>query len=229
MYCTALVSLTRNCFGKALAESVANASTDPSPLLANGVLACLVCFGTMGHNPVFAQAPGGRGVEKKIATPLVIPRKSGGKKASRQTSPSSPRVNLIGLLIVSKPPNSTVFVNNEPRGETDAGGEIELKLPPGNYSIRVSRDGYITREADVDVLATPEAQQVEFTFGDAGRSGKGTSEHLLAHKSRSAGFDEGRRAGLCTDSVDAVRVRQPAKTIAIAISGLAILNTAYGK
>jgi len=167
MYCTALVSLTRNCFGKALAESVANASTDPSPLLANGVLACLVCFGTMGHNPVFAQAPGGRGVEKKIATPLVIPRKSGGKKASRQTSPSSPRVNLIGLLIVSKPPNSTVFVNNEPRGETDAGGEIELKLPPGNYSIRVSRDGYITREADVDVLATPEAQQVEFTLPTA--------------------------------------------------------------
>jgi tetratricopeptide (TPR) repeat protein len=135
--------------------------------MANGVLACLVCFGAMAHNPAFAQAPGGRGIEKKIATPRVILRKSGGKKASRQTLPSSPRVNLIGLLIVSKPPNSTVFINNEPRGETDAGGEIELKLSPGSYTVRVSHDGYMPREADVDVLPAPDAQQVEFVLPPA--------------------------------------------------------------
>lgn len=41
---------------------------------------------------------------------------------------------------------------------------MELKMSPGTYTVRVSRDGYIAREADVDVLATPDAQQVEFTL-----------------------------------------------------------------
>jgi hypothetical protein len=44
---------------------------------------------------------------------------------------------------------------------------MELRMSPGSYTVRVSHDGYITREADVDVLATPGSQQVEFTLPTA--------------------------------------------------------------
>jgi len=86
-------------------------------------------------------------------------RRSGRKSVLRKTLDSS-----ISLWIVSNPPTSKVLINGEPRGETDTTGEIEIKLPPGTYSIRVSKEGYITREADVDVLPAPEAQEVQFTL-----------------------------------------------------------------
>lgn len=110
--------------------------------------------------PVFSQ-PGTRPSMK--AHPRETPRKTARRSQSRtQAAPSA-----ISLWIVSNPPISNVFVNGEPRGETDAGGEMELKMSPGTYTVRVSRDGYVAREADVDVLPTPDAQQVEFALPTA--------------------------------------------------------------
>lgn len=122
------------------------------------LLLFLGCY--LQARPVFSQ-PGARtkittGPRTTSRTPV---RRAPGKK---QSTPS-----VVSLWVVSNPPASKVFVNGEPRGETDAGGEIELKLIPGSYSVRVSRDGYIAREADVDVLAAPEAQQVEFALPPA--------------------------------------------------------------
>jgi hypothetical protein len=110
--------------------------------------------------PVFSQ-PGAR--PTMIAGPRDPSRKPGHRTPpKRQSAPSA-----ISLWIVSNPPTSKVFVNGEPRGETDAGGEMELKMSPGTYTVRVSRDGYIAREADVDVLPTPAAQQIEFALPTA--------------------------------------------------------------
>jgi len=110
--------------------------------------------------PVFPQ-PGARPNVK--THPRETPRKTARRlPAQRQAAPSA-----ISLWVVSNPPSSKVFVNGEPRGETDGGGEMELKLSPGTYTVRVSRDGYIAREADVDVLPAPDAQQVEFALPTA--------------------------------------------------------------
>jgi hypothetical protein len=68
---------------------------------------------------------------------------------------------------VSKPSNTKVFINDDPRGETDANGEIEVGLPPGTYKIRLSREGYLTREAEIDLLPATDDQEVEFTLPSA--------------------------------------------------------------
>jgi hypothetical protein len=129
--------------------------------------ACLVplCFLLfigcyMQATPVFSQ-PGAR---PNIKT---HPRETSRKTARRSPSRRQAVPSAISLWVVSNPPISKVFVNGEPRGETDAGGEMELKMNPGTYTVRVSRDGYIAREADVDVLPTPDAQQVEFALPTA--------------------------------------------------------------
>ncbi len=98
-------------------------------------------------------------VEKVRTQPRVTSRSTNRGSASKRTT-----INTISLWIISNPANSKVFVNGESRGETNTGGELELKQTPGTYTVRVAHDGYITREADVDVLGTPEAQQVEFTL-----------------------------------------------------------------
>src|ERR1044072_2471114 len=110
--------------------------------------------------PVFSQ-PGARPNMK--AHPRAAPRKTARRPPSRKLAAPS----AISLWIVSNPPSSAVFVNGEHRGETNAGGEMELKVSPGSYTVRVSRDGYLAREADVDVLPTPDAQQVEFALPTA--------------------------------------------------------------
>src|SRR6185437_11888923 len=103
------------------------------------------------------------GARPSITThPRETSRRPSRKLVRKQTTST-----LISLWLVSNPPGSLVFVNGESVGSTDADGEIELKMNPGTYTVRVSRDGYITREADVDVLPTPEAQQVEFTLPTA--------------------------------------------------------------
>jgi tetratricopeptide (TPR) repeat protein len=85
-------------------------------------------------------------------------------KANRDKRFKRPTITEVSLWIVSKPTNCKLFIDGEARGETDANGELELKLLPATYSIRVSREGYITREADVEVLPALEAQEVEFTL-----------------------------------------------------------------
>jgi Flp pilus assembly protein TadD len=122
---------------------------------------CLVSLGGWCERLVLSQATGGRTIEKTTATPRSLPRKATRRRVTRQILPGT---NMISLLVISNPASSKVFVNNELRGETDPNGELETKLSPGNYSIRVSREGYVTREAEVDVLATPDAQEVEFTL-----------------------------------------------------------------
>lgn len=122
---------------------------------------CLLLFiGCYLQATSLSAQPGTRPIIK--THPRVTTRRPIRKAPKIQVEPSA-----ISLWVVSSPPLSKVFVNGEPRGETDAGGEIELKLSPGSYTVRVSRDGYMPREADVDVLTAPDAQQVEFTLPTA--------------------------------------------------------------
>jgi hypothetical protein len=120
---------------------------------------CLLLFvgSYLQTTPAFSQP----GTRPNIKTHPREPFRKAARKppTRRQAAPSA-----ISLLVVSNPTLSKVFVNGESRGETDAAGELEFKMSPGTYTVRVSREGYITREADVAVLATPDAQQVEFTL-----------------------------------------------------------------
>ncbi len=79
-----------------------------------------------------------------------------------------PRVRVrpaeISLWVVSNPPGCNVYVNDEARGETDSAGELELRLTPGTYSVRVSREGYVTMESDVEVSGALPEQEVDFTL-----------------------------------------------------------------
>jgi len=128
----------------------------------NVVSLCLLLFTGcyLYATPVFAQ-PGAR--PNIQAKPREAPRRAARRSLpKKQSGPSA-----ISLWLVSSPPLSKVFVNGESRGDTDAGGEIELKMSPGTYTIRVSREGYLAREADVNVLPTPDAQQVEFVLPTA--------------------------------------------------------------
>lgn len=109
---------------------------------------------------IYAQ-PGAR--PKIISHPRDTNRKGGRKPPIRKQADPT----IVSLWVVSSLANSKVFVDGEARGETDASGELELKLIPGSYVVRVSHDSYLTREADVDVLTTPDAQQVEFTLPPA--------------------------------------------------------------
>jgi tetratricopeptide (TPR) repeat protein len=127
-----------------------------------GFTLCLLLFVgcCLRATPVFSQ-PGAR---PKIKThPRESPRKIARRSQSRiQAAPSG-----ISLWVLSDPPLSKVFVNGQLRGETNASGEMELKMSPGTYTVRVGRDGYLAREADLDVLPTPDAQEVEFVLPTA--------------------------------------------------------------
>lgn len=96
---------------------------------------------------------------KKITTHRRTRRSSAGPRRN----PNAP----VSLWVVSKPPNSKVFADGELKGETNAEGELELKLTPGTHTIRVSRDGYVTSEGEVEVAATSEATEVEFALAQA--------------------------------------------------------------
>jgi tetratricopeptide (TPR) repeat protein len=90
----------------------------------------------------------------------------------KRTSAGRPRpkrnpLEPVSLWVISKPPNCKVFADGQLQGETNAEGDYELKLSPGPHAIRVARDGYVTSEGEVDVVATPEAREVEFTLAQA--------------------------------------------------------------
>jgi len=75
---------------------------------------------------------------------------------------------MVSLWIVSTPPSCRVFVNQEAQGETDANGEFELRTRPGTYTIRLSREGYVTSEGEVDITpALGLQQEVEFNLAPA--------------------------------------------------------------
>lgn len=130
------------------------------------VICCLgadaQAFQDENANRSTSSPPRSRVTEKVKTRPrLTSPRANRAKPIKRTT------ISVVSLWIVSNPANCKLFIDGEPRGETNTNGELELKLPPATYSVRVSREGYITREADVDVLPTPEAQEVEFTLPTA--------------------------------------------------------------
>lgn len=138
------------------------AATSRIPRSISTTFFCFLLFSlcSLEASAVCAQ-PGSRAIIKTHPREITrrIPLKPSTKKVALPST--------ISLWIVSNPPNSKVFVNGEARGETDTAGELELKLTPGSYTIRLTRDGYLARDADVNVPASPEAQQVEFILPNA--------------------------------------------------------------
>lgn len=93
----------------------------------------------------------------KMTRIKVIPRKGNKRRAS------GPRVaQNVHLWIVSKPPTSQVLVDGAPQGATDDQGELAVTLAPGIHRIRVSKDGYVPSESEVELFASSEEREVEF-------------------------------------------------------------------
>jgi hypothetical protein len=121
------------------------------------------------ERPAMAQGAGATS-----PAPVAAPNpKPGGRVGTRPRKRKTASANsverkltpkTISLLIVSSPGSSAVAINGESRGVTDAAGELEVNLPPGIYAVRVTRDGYVAREADVEVATSPTEQQVEFSL-----------------------------------------------------------------
>ena len=68
-----------------------------------------------------------------------------GKKPSTKKQPvkTDPGPITVTLTVLTTPPESTVLVNGEERGVTNNEGKIQFeKLPLGQYSIEVRKDGY---------------------------------------------------------------------------------------
>jgi tetratricopeptide (TPR) repeat protein len=119
------------------------------PLLIACAILSAVCFLPCQGNQVLGQV-GVRGRE--------VTRHS----RSNRRKPVKAPVRFVSLTIVSKPSNCRVYIGSEPQEETNANGELKVELVPGNYSIRVSCDGYITKESDIEIYSTPPEQRVEF-------------------------------------------------------------------
>lgn len=109
-----------------------------------------------------AQTPGGRETPKVITHPRVKSHRSSRRPPTKQSSPST-----VSLLIISNPPNAKLYIDGEPRGETDANGEAEVHLMPSIYKMRLSRDGYVEQETEVEILGSPRAQEIDFTLAPA--------------------------------------------------------------
>lgn len=131
----------------------------------------LLCFISQSSQ-AFAQ---GGARENSVAPSVPLNRAensvvSRARVKTRQTR-KTPRRNVssaISLWVVSNPPHSRVTVNGEPRGETDEKGELEVTLAPGIYTLRVSREGYVSGVGDVEIAAALGPQQeVEFSLTPA--------------------------------------------------------------
>lgn len=87
----------------------------------------------------------------------------GGKKPPKQPpkTPAKPDPFTVTLTIITDPPESTVFVNGEERGVTNAEGRIQLeKLALGSYSIEARKEGYTSSIRGFQ--AGPEAPTIVF-------------------------------------------------------------------
>lgn len=100
----------------------------------------------------------GRPTVNRIATRVRTNRKSTERKPIEKKGALDP----VSLWVISKPPNAKVTVDGELRGETSASGELELKLLPGIYVIRVALDGYLANTGEVEVTAATDGREVEF-------------------------------------------------------------------
>lgn len=100
------------------------------------------------------------------ANKVTIHTRARTKRTSRPLRQNPNR--LISLWIVSTPPGCKVVINGEARGETDAKGELEVSLTPATYTIRLSRDGYLSSEGDVELtLGDGSEQEVTFDLAQA--------------------------------------------------------------
>lgn len=107
------------------------------------------------------------GVGKRILTLallgllLVLPPSSvswqgGGRNQGpgRSQGPGRPEQSReVRLLIKSEPGSCTVFLNGQMHGKTDGRGHLELQKPRGQYTIRVSREGYRAQERTILLVA----------------------------------------------------------------------------
>ena len=118
-----------------------------------------------------AQGAGATSSLPRTPAPKAIPKLTSHRRLKRTTSGlSKTRRTPVGpssLWLISKPPNCKVLSDGVLQGETNAEGELELKLDPGTHTIRVTREGYVTSEGEVDVVATSDATEVEFTLAPA--------------------------------------------------------------
>jgi len=80
-----------------------------------------------------AQDPTGRPKESK----------NKGKPTAKKPAKTEPQPITVTLTVLTNPPQSTVLVNGEERGVTDAEGKLQFeKLALGHYTIEVRKDGY---------------------------------------------------------------------------------------
>jgi tetratricopeptide (TPR) repeat protein len=80
-----------------------------------------------------AQDPTGRPDPKKGKTP----------PAKKPVVKAEPQPITITLTVLTNPPQSTVLINGQERGVTDAEGKIQFeKLALGHYTIEVRKEGY---------------------------------------------------------------------------------------
>src|SRR5262245_53579998 len=101
---------------------------DYPPSLARRTAALVILILSLAVSAL-AQDPSGRPTDPK------------GKKPTKK--PTSPTAPTITLTVLTNPPESTVYMNGEKRGVTNAEGKIQFeKLPLGHYSIEVRKDGY---------------------------------------------------------------------------------------
>ncbi|NOZ58595.1 MAG: PEGA domain-containing protein [Euryarchaeota archaeon] len=84
---------------------------------------------------------------------LVVPRRE---------APPAPQALLV---VTTTPPGAEVYVNGERLGVTNT----ELRLPPGRYTLRLEKSGYLPYEAEVELTAgestTLEVRLVRKIFG----------------------------------------------------------------
>ena len=117
-------------------------------------------FGQGAGRPQPTPTPVGpnRPTVNRITTRVRTNRKSTERKAIEKKGTLDP----VSLWVISKPPNAKVTVDGELRGETSASGELELKLLPGIYVIRVALDGYLANTGEVEVTPATDGREVEF-------------------------------------------------------------------
>src|ERR1041384_5023031 len=130
---------------------------------AGALMSLLLLILSSSSQDVLAQLPGGRETPNPVVHPKVKAH-----RITRRSESRKPAINLISLLIISTPSNSKIFIDGEARGETDAKGEAEFAVTAGVHIVRVTRDGYVPQEAEVEVDPTSGSQQeVEFKLAAA--------------------------------------------------------------
>ena len=115
----------------------------------------LVFLLTMCVGITSAQLPGGR----ELPNPIPPPKVRAHRTTKRGPPSRKPSVNLINLWIISKPASSYIFLDGERKGSTDSNGEAEFSVRAGIHVVRVTHDGYVTQEAEVEVDPTLGSQQ----------------------------------------------------------------------